>query len=346
MIIFNPNAPAAKNSGIFGFPFTPEESKLVLIPVPWEVTTSYGSGTSQAPQAILRASKQVDLYDADLGDFFTVGIAMLENSLLIQQWNEKARAQALKIISGDLSNIEINAALNRVNEYSKKLNHYVYNETKKWLAQNKAVGLIGGDHSTSFGAIQAFLEKHPKMSILHIDAHADMRNAYEGFEHSHASIMFNVISKTTLQKLVQVGIRDFCEEEKKFIENHSDRVDTFFDIHLAEQKIHGKSWAVLCDEIIQHLGPEVYISFDIDGLDPQFCPHTGTPVPGGLNFNEALFLFKKIIQSKRKIIGFDLNEVSLGTVELNSQTIDPASEWDANVAARLLYKLCGWTLYF
>ena len=103
---------------------------------------------------------------------------------------------------------------------------------------------------------------------------------------------------------------------------------------LSERKMQGESWSVLSDEIIQHLPQEVYISFDIDGLDPRFCPHTGTPVPGGLDLKEAFYLIKKVAQSGRKIIGFDLNEVAPGHT----------SEWDANVGARLLYKLCGWTL--
>ena len=346
MTPFDPNAAADKDSGIFGLPFTPDESKLILIPVPWEATTSYGAGTAKGPQAIFAASKQVDLYDPNLGNFFEAGIAMLTNPSHIQEWNEKARHAALKIISGAIKNKkDVDGAVSTANFYSEKLNDYVYNETKKWLQQNKYVGLIGGDHSIPLGGIRAFLEKYPDMNILHIDAHADMRKAFEGFEYSHASIMYNVISKTSLEKLIQVGIRDYCEEEAIFIKNNSSRIHTFFDAYLAEQKMIGKNWSILCDEIIQLLGPEVYISFDIDGLDPRFCPHTGTPVPGGLDFNEVIYLFKKIAQSKRKIIGFDLNEVSLGALTLNdSAIIDPATEWDANVAARLLYKLCGLVL--
>src|SRR3990167_7742622 len=138
MIQFDKNAAAAKDSGIFGLPFTVNESKLILIPVPWEATTSYGSGTSQGPKAILAASKQVDLYDHDLGNFFESGIAMLEHPIQIQAWNEKARSAALKIISGKANNQDdIDAALAVVNRYSEKLNDHVYNETKKWLLLDK-----------------------------------------------------------------------------------------------------------------------------------------------------------------------------------------------------------------
>jgi agmatinase len=334
MLNFNPNAAASKESGIFGLPFTVQEAQLVLLPVPWEVTTSYGGGTSLAPKAIFDASKQVDLFDLELGNFYEAGIAMLEISKEIEALNAIARKAAESVIHESLADVKI--ALHTVNSSSLKLNDYVYTETKKLLLENKLVGIIGGDHSTPYGAICALLENYPDAGILHFDAHADLRNAYEGFEHSHASIMYNVITKTKLKKLIQVGIRDFCEEEYNFIQEHSHRIKTFFDKELFEKKMQGVSWSSLCDEIIGHLPNEVYISFDIDGLDPRYCPHTGTPVPGGLDFQEAIYLIKKVTQSGRTIIGFDLNEVSPG----NHST----DEWDANVGARLLYKMCGYTL--
>jgi agmatinase len=329
---FDPNAAAADDSGIFGLPYTVAEAKLVLIPVPWEATTSYGGGTSQGPQAILAASKQVDLFDFELGNFYEAGIAMLD--------------EAPEIL--DLSAAVPEASQEEINTYSEKVNHWVYTETQTLLAQGKLVGLVGGDHSTPFGAIQAFLEKYPNLGILHFDAHADLRKAYEGYEHSHASIMYNVVTKTPLKKLVQVGIRDFCEEEFNLIQESNGKIVTFFDAALFEQKADGKSWSLLCDEIIKNLPQEVYVSFDIDGLDPRFCPHTGTPVPGGLDFQEAIYLLKKLVQSGRSLVGFDLNEVSPGvslTEGQNAEVVDSASEWDANVGARLLYKLCGYTLH-
>lgn len=347
MTSFNPNAAASKDSGLFGLPYSVAEAKLVLVPVPWEATTSYGGGTSQGPEAILQASKQVDLFDLELGNFYEAGIAMLDISDELKQWNETGRQQALIVIdsmSEEKPEAMVNEALRAVNALSDKINHYVYENVKQLLSQGKLVGVVGGDHSVPFGAYQAMLEKYPDMGMLHFDAHADLRRAYEGFEHSHASIMYNTITKTKLKKLVQVGIRDFCEEEYEFIKQHPDRITTFFDTHLIDMKMHGKHWAAIADEIIAHLPQEVYITFDIDGLDPRFCPHTGTPVPGGLDFNEAIFLIKRVAKSGRKIIGFDLNEVSPGMSISESETPDPAAEWDANVGARLLYKLCGWSL--
>jgi agmatinase len=352
MSSFNPNAASPKDSGIFGLPYTVEESKLLLIPVPWEPTTSYGGGASQGPRSIFEASKQIDLFDIELGHFYEQGIAMLHESPEVKRWNTAAKKAAQRVIAaaGPLedSSADIKAAIQSVNEYSLKLNDYVYQQTKRLLAQGKIVGLVGGDHSSPFGAIQAFLEKYPHMGILHVDAHADLRDSFEGFLFSHASIMHNVMTRTPLKKLVQVGIRDFCEEEYRFIQDNQERIVTFFDSVITEQKMEEKNWAMMCDEIIQHLPQEVYVSFDIDGLDPRFCPHTGTPVPGGLDFLEALFLLKKVVRSGRKMIGFDLNEVSPGTgravFESASSVRDTAAEWDANVGARLLYKLCGWAL--
>jgi len=341
---FNPNDAAAKDSGIFGLPYSAEEAKVVLLSVPWEATTSYGGGTAQGPRAILEASKQVDLFDLELGNFYESGIALLDELPDLNEWNRIAKAAAQKIILAEnLSEKELTQALTLVNSTSQKINEYVYQTTQKQLSEGKCVGLIGGDHSSPFGAIKAFLERYPNMSILHFDAHADLREAYEGFEDSHASIMHNVISKTSLKKLVQVGIRDFCEDELNFIKENKSRIVTFFDVSMIDEKMSGKSFSVICDEIISHLSDEVYISFDIDGLDPRFCPHTGTPVPGGLDYNEALYLLKKVARSGRKIIGFDLCEVSLGD-EAEQESLDTAAQWDANVGARLLYKLCGYAL--
>jgi agmatinase len=338
MTRFDPDGVASADSGIFGLPYTLEESKLVLLPIPWEATTSYGGGTSEGPSAIFNASKQVDLYDFELGTFYEDGITWVPESDQVKEWNELAKEQAQLVIkAGGLVDGDqlLAGALKQVNELSAKVNEFVYSETKRLLEQNKIVGLVGGDHSCPFGAIKAYLEKYPKMGVLHFDAHADLREAYEGFDDSHASIMFNVLKRTKLEKLVQVGIRDFGEAEFDLIQSSKGRAITHFDQELADRKLEGEAWSKICDAIIKDLPNEVYVSFDIDGLDPRLCPHTGTPVPGGLSFQEATFLIKKVVQSERKIVGFDLNEVAPGPI---------GEEWDANVGARLLYKLCGWAL--
>ncbi|NBX92878.1 MAG: arginase [Proteobacteria bacterium] len=339
--IFNPNSAASKDSGIFGLPFRISESSLVYIPVPWEVTTSYGGGTSKGPKAIFKASHQVDLFDWDVLRPYECGLYLKKESPEVLRWNQLGKEKAHLIIEkgGDISDEPgLQAHLQEVNALGALLNDWVRKETLALLKNNQIPAILGGDHSVPFGALQAVAEFHPQFGILHFDAHSDTRKAYEGFTWSHASIMHNVLEGIPqVSKLVQVGIRDFCEEELNYCQSKGNRVKTFFDSQIQSQKAEGQHWKTICDEIVRELPQKVWISFDIDGLDPKLCPHTGTPVPSGLEFSEATYLLKALALSKRQIIGFDLNEVAPDPQE--------QSEWDANVAARLLYKLTAWTLY-
>ncbi len=339
--VFDPNAAAAPDSGIFGLPYSAEEAALIYLPVPWEVTTSYGGGTSDGPQSILAASHQVDLFDLEVDKPYSAGLHMLPESAEIRALNNTAKALAQKIIQagGVLENDkESLAALENVNRAGEQLNQYVYAQTRRLLKANKIPAIVGGDHSVPFGAFQAAAESYPEFGILHFDAHSDTRVAYEGFTWSHASIMYNALERIPqIKKLVQVGIRDFCEAEFDYTHvTQKERVHVHFDAHLAQQKMEGRNFADLVQMILQPLPDYVWISFDIDGLDPAFCPHTGTPVPGGLSFAESVYLVQALVRSGRKIIGFDLNEVA--------PAADGENEWDANVGARLLYKLTAATL--
>jgi len=337
---FDPNAAALSDSGIFGLDFSLKEAQLVFLPVPWEATTSYGGGTSKGPKAILEASRQVDLFDQDVTTPYEAGFHLLSESSQVKNWNKKAKQEAQKIIKkgGEIGNSKsLLKSLSIVNQLGGKLNDFVYSETEKILKMNKFVGIIGGDHSVPFGALKAIAKKHSDFGILHFDAHSDTRIAFEGFQWSHASIMYNVLEHIPqVKKLVQVGIRDFCEQEYLYCIQQKERVSVFFDQDLSREKFNGTSWAKITENIISKLPDEVWVSFDIDGLDPRFCPNTGTPVPGGLNFNEALFVISSLVRSGKKIIGFDLNEVSPSPSKSN--------DWDANVGSRLLYKLSAWMM--
>ena len=335
---FDPNGIGDANGNIYGLPFDTNEAKLVILPVPWEVTVSYQAGTASAPEAILEASCQVDLFDPFVTNAWKLGIAMQDINKDIKEKSNLLRLSAEEYIQklSEGFNPEENAALlairNEINLAGQELNLWVKNESIKLMDQNKVVALLGGDHSTPLGLIQALAEKNSSFGILHIDAHADLREAYEGFEYSHASIMFNAIKIPQITHLVQVGIRDYCEAELNLIQSDK-RITTFFDRDLKHQQYEGSSWSTLCDQIIDTLPEKVYLSFDIDGLDPKLCPNTGTPVPGGLELEQSIYLVEKLVYSGRTIIGFDLNEVAPGD-----------DEWDANVGARLLYKLANMCL--
>ncbi len=333
---FDPNAAAPPDSGIFGLPHSPEEARVVLIPAPWEATVSYGGGTSRGPEAILEASKQVDLYDIETGKPYEAGIAMLPIPRDVLAWNDSAKKLAAPIIEagGAGSDARLQKNLREVEALGEKLNAWVEAETTRWIEKKKLVGLVGGDHSAPFGAIKAHAAKYAGMGVLHFDAHADLRDAYEGFRWSHASIMANVLDHIPgVARLVQVGIRDFCEEELERIQASNGRVKTFFDVELKTRLHDGEPWAKIARSIVAELPQQVFVSFDIDGLDPALCPHTGTPVLGGLQFAEATRVLREVVASGRRIVGFDLNEVAPGE-----------DEWDANVGARVLYKEIGFAL--
>lgn len=334
---FDPNAPGLLSNNIFGLPFSEEEARLVLLPVPWEVTVSYNNGTARGPEHIFKASRQVDLYDADVKDGWKEGFFMREGDrqlLLRSDYLRKEAELYLKFLAegGDVNeNDFLRRSLEDVNKGTTKMNDWVYTQTNDLLQKGKLVGLIGGDHSTPLGYYKAIGEHKGDFGILQIDAHCDLRNSYEGFKHSHASIMYNALNDVPqLKKLVQVGIRDYCEEELAYIRNSEGRVVTFFDQEMKERAFEGETWKSICDSIIEKLPQQVYISFDIDGLDPKLCPHTGTPVAGGLEGTQVFYLFRRVLESGRKLIGFDLVEVSSGH-----------DDWDANVGARMLFKLCN-----
>ncbi len=405
---FDADGVGVRNGCWFGMPFSPSEAGLVLISVPWDVTSSYGDGSAMGPEAMIEASTQLDFYDPWAPDAWRRGIATLPVDDAIRQRSNDLRGSALAVIeaqeagwspdsgampsesglaperSGRSSGKsgqpdqseppsyfgggkegcfadegECVQALGEINAASRELNDAIYAETRKWLSENKLVGLIGGDHSTPYGLIKAVGENisagvsaadehvlradartsradgsgvKGSFGILHLDAHCDLRPAYEGFEHSHASIMYNVLRDVpAVEKLVQVGVRDFSAEELEIARNNH-KVRQFTGAELSENEFRGMTWAEQCDIIVNALPQSVYVSFDIDFLSPEFCPGTGTPVPGGRTFDEAVYLIKRVADSGRVIVGFDLCEVS------------PRTTLDASIGARVLFKLCSQAL--
>ena len=313
---FDPNA-EAMSDGVFGLPTTAEDAALVLVPVPWEATVSYRSGTSLAPSAILAASRQVELYDKEFGNPYLSGIAMVATDPRLVELHHRAQAAVLAKEPTTADNLS--AAMNRL----------VEELTVRWREQGKIVGILGGDHSVPWGAIKALAREHPGLAVLQIDAHADLRSSYQGHEYSHACIAANLLDKLPdISRIVQVAVRDYCESEARRMAQDR-RVTTFLDDDLSQC-----TWA----DVVAALPEEVWISIDVDGLDPSLCPHTGTPVPGGLTWRQAVALLAELGRSGKRVVGFDLCEVSPGTVALGEE-----DAWDAVVGARLLYKLCGVT---
>lgn len=268
---FDPNAPGINNGCYFGLPFTPEEAQLVLLPVPWEVTASYGGGTASAPDAILDASMQVDLYDIHYPGGWERGIGTLEMDDTLQPRSARLRQEALRVMShlegGGSPESELMQRRLAAHQRS------VGGAERLCLRRGETMARCGeksggrgrrpqrAARADPGGGRAVSRHRHPGMSMRH----ADLREAYEGFTYSHASIMYNALHEAPgVGALVQVGIRDFCDEELE-VARADERVVQFTDYELAAAQFEGETWRTVCDRIVAALPRQVYVSFDIDG---------------------------------------------------------------------------------
>jgi agmatinase len=339
--IFDPNAAAHPESGVFGLPDDPRGARVHVLGVAFDATTSFRRGAARGPEAIRAASRQVDLYDHWNGRPYEGGIWMAPNEPRVSAWNEEASRAAEPVIAagGARGDARLEKAIERVAAIQEELNRWVEGRANEILDHGKLCALVGGDHSAPFGAIQAHATRFPGLGILHVDAHADLRPAYEGFIWSHASILRNVAERIEgVARILQVGIRDFSEEERDYAAASSGRIQTLYDLDWADAKHSGHNLRALVRRALAALPASVYVTFDVDGLDPSLCPNTGTPVPGGLTWNEAMLWLDELVRSGRRIVGLDLDEVA------PAADATDGSGWDENVGARLLYRLIGFAL--
>jgi agmatinase len=330
---FDPDAGASPGSGVFGLSHAREDSDVILVPVPLDATVSYGAGTADGPAAILQASHQVELFDIQTGRPYERGIHMLPISDEIRGRSDAARQLVEALAAAE--NEAGSAVHAQVDALCAEVHASVYQTVADILAEGRLPGVVGGDHSVALGAIRAVAERCPGLGVLHLDAHADLRDSYEGFRYSHASIMDNVLREVPgVAKIVQVGIRDLCETEARAAAQDP-RLVQHHDVVWRQRLAAGETLDSILQEVVGALPADVYISFDIDGLDPALCPGTGTPVPGGMLFHEARLLLQAVVDSGRRILGFDLSEVAPSP---------GGGEWDGNVGARILYSLIGFAL--
>jgi agmatinase len=331
---FNPNDVGVNNGNIFGFPSTENEAEVLLIPVPWDATASYGKGSSAGPKAMLEASTQLDFFHPEVENAGDTKVFMTPVSEDWKNINDKLAERTAKYIhflenGGNLKeNKEHQETIEEIAVAQNYLRDNLKGRSVKAINNGQKVGVVGGEHSVSLGLIDALADKYASFGILQIDAHADLRKGYEGFAQSHASIMYNALQHKSIASLVQVAVRDISQSEIDFI-NSDKRITSFFDWDLKSRQFEGALWSHQCKDIVSRLPQKVYISFDIDCLKPHLCPSSGTPVPGGLEFEEAIYLLFEVVKSGRDIIGFDLCEVAPGGTKI-----------DAIVGARILWNLC------
>ena len=303
---FDPSGKALTDA-LYGLRPDANRDSIIVIPVPYEGTVSYGGGTAAGPEAIREASLQVDLLDAHFGSVWRAGIAEVDPVLPGEHTDQDAAGEAIR---GELRS-----------------------RVATLIKAGKIPAVLGGEHSVPLGAIEACAAHVGTLGVLQIDAHMDLRNAYEGNAYSHASITRNVLEACPgVSRLLQIGIRDWCEEEQHYADEAGNRIRVLTDAELWRHTDSGGSARALFTELLRDLPDDLYITFDIDGLDPSLCPGTGTPVPGGLSFQQAACLLEAVAESGKRVIGFDLVEVAPGP---------NGDEWDANVGARVLYKLAG-----
>jgi len=332
---FDPSAAGLRNGRFGGLPTTPDEAQVILVPVPWDVTVSSGEGTRNGPQAILDASPQLEFLNPVDGSVWT-SIAMLPIPAEIHEAGLLLRSRAAEIIDWLETGAEpsrsahMEGLRDAVNAGCAEMVADVEAACAPWIAQNRVVGVVGGDHSTPLGLYRALSRVHGPFGVLHLDAHCDLRRAYEGFAFSHASILRNAVDEGHVSQLVQVGVRDYCEEERAFAEAAGDAIRCFDARSLARRAAVGMPWAETVEELLSTLPRDVVVSFDIDALEPWLCPHTGTPVPGGLGYEDSFYLLEELVASGRRILGFDVTEVAPGP---DGGGIDTA------VGARAVYRL-------
>ncbi len=313
----------------------PASPKITILPIPYDATASYRKGAALGPAAIVAASAQVDLSSGPLSvgqEEFTA--LMAEDPELVSLNESITKLTAPISAQGEfpVAHPETLAEVNKAGERIRDLTHAFATRT---LDDGGVPVVLGGEHSTPLGSIEAVAERHPGLGLLQIDAHMDFRGSFQGFEHSHAAIAWNVLDRCAgVSKLVQFGIRDYSADEMAFGRERAGRVVAITDFETTQALHGGRAFAELAGAVIDHLPEVVYISFDIDGLDPALCPHTGTPVPGGLSWGQVNTLLLALANSGRRVVGFDLVEVAPGEG-------DPADAWDANVGARVLHALLG-----
>ncbi len=313
---FDEDGAAEQADGLYGLPHGPERAAIVVIPVPFEATASFHKGTAAAPMAILEASWQVDLFDQEHDEPWVPGIAMQPVDPVFEDLELAAEAAVAR---GETAEVDRIGGL---------VNDRVRQRTAALFDAGRIPAVLGGDHSVPYGAITEAAARHPGLGVLHIDAHADLRVAYQGYRWSHASILHNVLeAEEGVGPVVQIGIRDLGRAEWQRIQDEP-RLTALTDLALGRRLAAGEHLEAILTEVIAPLPERIWITWDIDGLDPALCPNTGTPVPGGLGWREALCLLSIVARSGRQIVGFDLCEVG-------------REPWDANVGARLLYKLAG-----
>lgn len=334
---FNLTSSGNDNGGYyFRSAITTEDADIVLVSAPWAVTSAAGQGAAYTPDAIIDASTTVSLYDIVSQTSIDGKVATADVDYDLQESSLQFGGDAAKVVShiedgGTLTGDYFARKVVRINLGFRDMHRSVGKRVFRFADKGKIVGVVGGDHSVALGAVRSISAVHPGLGVLFIDAHSDLRPSGKIFDYSHLSVARNIVDEVAqVSKMVQVGVRDISLEEIEFAERHP-KITLFCHEQMTADRFAGHSWSQVCDDVVAQLPEKVYISFDIDALSPECCPHTKRPVAGGMTFDEAVCLINRVASSGRQIVGFDLTEI----VPVMDSGVDAA------VGARMLVKLCA-----
>lgn len=305
-------------------------SQIFVYSVPWDVTVTYRSGSHQSPGFIQSSMAQLDDQHPFSNHPIQLSFLPVNSAIVDLQYEYKPVSSSIIDTLNhqkDLTSRQ-QQQLADVNRASCELNQMVLNDIHPHMSS--PIILCGGEHGVGVGYIESLSKRYDSFSILQIDAHMDCRVQYFGYDYSHASVMTHYANHSAVSGITQVGIRDYASVETHFQAKSSTPFHVFSDYFLHQQLFQGQSWHVVCQHILGTLSECVFISLDVDGLMAYLCPATGTPVPGGVSYNQLVYLFELVSKTKH-VIGAEL-------VEVNSSS---ASDWNADVGARLLFLLAG-----
>lgn len=299
---------------------------LPILALGWDLTTSFRAGTAEAPLHMHAVSHQVDVHHPWFGHAVVDrGIQSIPTPELVTTY-QRMYAPAARAYMMAWHGSGPSSASDDLNTVGEAVHAAIANTVS--ANYTTCMGVVGGEHSITAGVVAGIAQHHTQFGILQVDAHMDCRDAYQGFQHSHASVMRRCAGLSAVDTVVQVGIRDYCLDEVAFANDQG--FHTWFDWDLQTALFEGQSWQSLCQRMVDPLPERVYITVDVDGLEPSFVPDTGTPVPGGLQYSHVTYLIQQVVASGRQIIGFDCVEAA-----------GAATSTGIINATQLLYFLCG-----
>lgn len=326
---YHPDGPGLDNGNFLGLPVVADPA-VRFVAVPYDATVSYGGGTAGGPGNVLAASRQLDVCIPGLEAPWRLGFAWEE-----LRCASLARAGELRLVGaravaaaegGRAPSRDDVAALDHAGD---EIARALATAVAGALDRGEFPVVVGGEHAVALGAYRACAARGP-FGILQIDAHMDLRPAYEGLRHSHASVMHNALLEPGLERLTQVAVRDYAPVERDRARREGDRVRVVLDDDLQRDLLDGRPFGGLAREIVAGLPSRAWVSLDVDGLAPALCAHTGTPVPGGLGFAQADRLLAELADSGREVLGLDVVEVA-----------GAPHEFEGAVAARLAYRFAA-----